>query len=502
VSLDVPLLVPALRLDRDAAAEAKRALAWAREPWLAGYLLFGGEAGQVARLTQDLRHEAGRPIFVASDMERGAGQQVRGLTRLPDAGILGLAGTARDAVAFGAITAREARSVGVDVVFAPCLDVRSEPDNPILGTRSLGFDPWRVADLGCAFVRGVLRGGALPVAKHFPGHGATREDSHDALPVVRAGLRTLEARDLPPFRKAIRGAGCPAVMTAHVAYPTLDPSGCVATFSKAILDRARSFVDDGREGAGLLVFTDALLMAGAAVAGGEAEAARRALAAGCDLLLYPQDPEALAAALDAEPADVERALANRERFLAEGRVRAVGEEAPPPGDGDPAASPDAVARRAVALARPATAAARADALVLIDDDDVEERGAVLARRAAGRGLPVTWLRVPRGDGLGGGVDGAAPGAQVVLVVFASARAWKGAPGASEPCRRLVGEARAGVLAAGAVPSVIWCAPRPEDDRDAHVPGTGPQVEAALGRLLLGHDPRRGPGAPADVPDDA
>ena len=310
-----PLLVPAIRLDQGADAETRLALQRARTPWVAGFILFGGDAEGVAALTADLRDAAGRPIFIASDMERGAGQQVAGLTRLPDLGILGLAGAPADARVFGAITAREAREVGIDVVFGPCLDVRSELDNPILGNRAFGFDPQRVADLGAAYVEGVLDAGALPVLKHFPGHGATREDSHEAMPIVHADEATLVARDIAPFAAVLARHPWIGVMAAHVAYPALDDSATIATFSAPILERLRALARAPGGEADALVFTDALMMAGANVRGGEPEAAVRALGAGCDMLLYPEEPEAVAAAL-ADDDVTARATERRARFLA------------------------------------------------------------------------------------------------------------------------------------------------------------------------------------------
>lgn len=188
-ALTLPLIVPAIRLDRDAAEEEAKALRRAKEPWLAGFLLFGGRAERVARLTARLRDVAGRPIFVASDMERGAGQQVEGLRTLPDAALVGLAGSPSEAAAFGSITARDARSVGVDVLFAPVLDVRSEPGNPIVGNRSFGWDPDRVAAMGAAFCRGALDGGAIPVAKHYPGTARRRRTATTPSPRSRSPRR-------------------------------------------------------------------------------------------------------------------------------------------------------------------------------------------------------------------------------------------------------------------------------------------------------------------------
>ncbi|MHC5010574.1 MAG: glycoside hydrolase family 3 N-terminal domain-containing protein, partial [Planctomycetota bacterium] len=334
MTFSAPLLVPAIRLDHeDAEDQAARALRQAAAPWLAGFCLFGGEAAQVRGLTTRLRETAHRPIFIASDMERGAGQQVEGLAVLPEAGVWGRAATPEEVFAYGEQTARDAVSVGVDVIFAPVLDVRSECDNPIVGNRSFGWDPFRVTHLGAAFARGVLRGGALPVAKHYPGHGPTTTDSHDAVPVVRTSRRRLVSRDLAPFHALVAADVCPAVMTAHVAYPALDPSGVVATFSRPILDALRSAAGDE---ANVAIVTDALGMEGACAGIGETEAARRALLAGCDLLLYPRDADAVAAALEA-PTEVTDAATSRVRaFL--GRLALVAAEAA--GKAGPAAGED------------------------------------------------------------------------------------------------------------------------------------------------------------------
>ncbi len=473
--LHVPILVPAIRLDRDAAAEAKLAFERARQPWLAGFIVFGGEADDVAALTERLRHAAGRPIFIGSDMERGAGQQIQGLTQLPDAGLIGLAGTPEHAYRMGRMTATEARSVGIDVIFAPCLDVRSALDNPILGNRSFGFDAGRVADLGTSVIGGIKLGGALAVAKHFPGHGATRVDSHETVPVVEEAADVLAARDMLPFEKALWWAECPGVMTAHVAYPALDPSGAIATFSKPIVDRAHAIAHP--ESNGPVVFTDALLMAGATVDGGEPEAARRALEAGCDVLLYPEEPEAVAAAIEAAP-DVERAARNVAWFTA--RAAAA---APEPDDGDGEAAAADVARRALAMAGWPQAGPGADALLVVDDDGIENRGAVLKRAAADCGLPCEIVRVPDGSGpvlerLQSAWGGKVP-VQRAVVVFASARAWKGTSGVSRAGRELVARALERMRAQGEVSTVLWCAPRVEDWRDCQVPGSGPHLERAI-----------------------
>lgn len=477
MSLTLPLIVPWIRLDRDARAEEELALRRARAPWCAGFCLFGGEAAAVASLTARLREAAGgRPLFVASDMERGAGQQVQGLRVLPDAAAWGMAASPFEIEAFGALTARDARSVGVDVLFAPVLDVRSEPNNPIVGNRAFGWDPDRVATAGAAFVRGALAGGCAPTGKHFPGHGATAADSHDAVPSVRTPTGELASRDLVPFAAAFL-SGCPAVMTAHVAYPEVDPSGAIATFSGPILGRLHDL--GGRDA---LVFTDALLMAGAATEGGETGAARRALRAGCHVLLIPSDPERLAAEL-LEGAD---ATLVRLAEHAAARVRAFGAgiarlSVPPAGAAEGLETvPARVADRTLRLAgvHGVPAVARGAHVLVVDDDDMAERGAVLARRGRAAGVEVHVVRIRR-DGPPPPLPEALRPAAILLM--SSVRAWKGHSVCSQAATDVViGVSRRSPV--GTVP-VISLAPRPLLG-SLHVPATGPDVEGALSDVLF------------------
>ncbi|WP_197679183.1 glycoside hydrolase family 3 protein [Auraticoccus monumenti] len=174
-------------------------------------------------------------------------------------------------------------AVGVDVDLAPCLDVASEPWNPVIGTRSFGADPASVARHGAAFVAGVRAGGSGTCAKHYPGHGATSVDSHVALPVLDVGLDELERRDLPPFRSAV-AAGVDAVMTAHVVVRALgEGPASLEPWSSRMLRRS------GFAGP---VVTDALGMR--AVGDDLGAAAVAAVAAGADLLCLdaPQERDA------------------------------------------------------------------------------------------------------------------------------------------------------------------------------------------------------------------
>src|SRR5688500_10147906 len=288
------LLLPALRWSEGAGFGGSRdAIERGLELGVGGFILFGGTAAGVRELTAELHARSPHPLLIASDLERGAGQQFRGATPLPPAAALGALEDLDATERAGELTAREARALGVNWIYAPVADVDLEPDNPIIGVRAFGSDPEAVGRQVAAWVRGCARGGALSCAKHFPGHGRTLGDSHIERPTVDAPRGALEA-DLAPFRAAI-AAGADAVMSAHVSYPGLDPSGAPATLSRAILhDLLR-----GELGFQGVVVTDALIMEGATTDSDEGASGVAAVAAGSDALLYPRDPEAVTRALRA-----------------------------------------------------------------------------------------------------------------------------------------------------------------------------------------------------------
>jgi beta-glucosidase-like glycosyl hydrolase len=256
-----------------------------------GFLVFGGTRDEVRALTTMLRARAGRELLIAADLERGAGQQVQGLSELPPPMALASLGERAVLTGAGVLTAVEALSVGINWALAPVADLDAEPENPIVQTRAFGADPERVAEAVAAWVAGCEQNGVLACAKHFPGHGRTRTDSHDTLPVVSASADLLRGADLLPFRAAV-AAGVSTVMTAHVAYPALDPSGAPATFSPLLLRVLREEL--GFRG---LVVSDALVMAGATAGRTPEQAALAAVRAGVDLLLYPPAPDAVIRAL-------------------------------------------------------------------------------------------------------------------------------------------------------------------------------------------------------------
>ncbi len=205
--------------------------------------------------------------------------------------------TATEQVAAG--IAAMARRAGIDVVLAPVVDVNSEPDNPVIGVRSFGAETDLVARHGAAFVRGVQSQGVAACAKHFPGHGATRTDSHLGVPVVDADRATFVGRDVAPFVAAIE-AGVRCILTAHVSVPAVDPNP--ATMSNSWMSMLRDEL--GFDG---VVISDALDMHAIARGVGRGPGAVQALAAGVDLLCIgnpcfpePYDGEAVFAEVSEE----------------------------------------------------------------------------------------------------------------------------------------------------------------------------------------------------------
>jgi beta-N-acetylhexosaminidase len=239
------------------------------------------------------------PFWVSTDHEGGPAftQRRYGLPPFPGSMALGASGSetlTRDAAK---ATARELRSLGIHVTFAPSLDVNSNPANPIIGLRSYGQDPALVTRLGLAALRGYSDGDILAVPKHFPGHGDTSDDSHLGLPVSTKTLAELEAVELVPFRAAFK-AGAEAVMPAHMVFPALGtPRDRPITLSSAAI---QGFLRGGL-GFNGLVFSDSLDMGAILNVYGSSESAVLALLAGNDVLLIGKGdyPSSFAAVVDA-----------------------------------------------------------------------------------------------------------------------------------------------------------------------------------------------------------
>lgn len=410
------LLSPALRWNDDTGFDHERArIDEALALGVGGFVLFGGVAAAVRSLTAELRGRSDVPLLISADLERGAGQQFAGATQLPPLAALGWLDDLHATRKAAALTAREALALGIDWVLAPVADLDIEPSNPIVGTRSFGADPVRVAAHVTAWVEGCRDEGARCCAKHFPGHGRTTVDSHATLPVVDASREELNL-DLTPFRAAIL-AGADAIMTAHVAFPALDPERRPATASARIV---RGLLRDELEFRGL-VMTDALIMQGI-LEDGEANAVIGAVRAGCDVMLYPPETAAAAAALDGAlsgDADAAAAMEAYERIAAAAAPRpklARADRVPDP------LWPVTIAKRTIHVVRGEVQVPHAFDLVTVDDD------------IGGPYPPPSrepFLRALREAGFDPrSVEHATADRPAVIAVYADIRAWKGRPGLS------------------------------------------------------------------------
>lgn len=251
-----------------------------------GILLGKGTVDSYAALINLGQSEAKVPLLVTLDGEWGLAMRLSDAPRFPYNIALGAITDTRLLYDYGRELARECRALGIQVDFAPDMDVNSNPDNPVIGFRSFGEDPHRVAKAGVAMAKGMEAAGVMSVSKHFPGHGDTGTDSHKALPTINHSMRQLETIDFVPFREYI-DAGLSGVMVGHLNVPVLDPGGAPASLSgKVVTDLLR-----GKMGFRGLIFTDALEMKGAVSPSGGNNCVV-ALQAGVDVLLGSANPAA------------------------------------------------------------------------------------------------------------------------------------------------------------------------------------------------------------------
>jgi len=274
-------------------AELRRMIS---EYHIGGVILFARNVQspqQVAALTneqQKIAIESGSPgLFIAIDQEGGRVARLtedKGFTEFPSAMALTATGDPQNAYRVASAMAAEMHTVGINVDFAPDLDVNNNPANPVIGIRSFSSDPIKVAEYGLAFAKGLQENGVLAFGKHFPGHGDTGVDSHIDLPVVPYDRDRLDRIELVPFKAAIN-ADFAGIMSAHVTFPAIDPTpGLAATLSHPVLTGLL------REELGFngLIITDSLEMGALAANGYPPQVgAPLALAAGADLLLFNRD---------------------------------------------------------------------------------------------------------------------------------------------------------------------------------------------------------------------
>ena len=253
---------------------------------IGGLCFFQGGPVRQAILTNRYQAAASTPLLVAQDAEWGPAFRLDSTMAYPRQMTLGALNNEEDIREMGREVAEQLRMIGVNMNLAPVLDVNNNPRNPVIGSRSFGEDVGNVSRKGIAYIRGMQEGRLLTVAKHFPGHGDTDQDSHLTLPLIRHSAERLRNTELVPFRQAIR-QGVTGVMTAHLEVPALDstphlPSSLSYPIVTGILKQELGFRG--------LIITDALDMAGAGrdYAPGELEV--RALEAGNDILLISPDP--------------------------------------------------------------------------------------------------------------------------------------------------------------------------------------------------------------------
>ncbi len=246
-----------------------------------GFCLYGGTRAEVAALTHALRAASPhKRILISADYEDGLGRWLPDAELLPSNLALGAAGSEDLAFEKGFLTARQAKSIGVDWVFAPVVDLAVRADNPIVNTRAFGAAPDLVTRLAGAFMDGLAKGGVLNSIKHFPGHGNTGTDSHLALPVLLSTKQHIWEHELRPFRQLLHKADC--VMAGHLLVPALDeqhPASISRTILHDLLQKELGFRG--------CISTDALCMK---ALGNEKQAALAALFAGAHLLLVPEKP--------------------------------------------------------------------------------------------------------------------------------------------------------------------------------------------------------------------
>ncbi|MEK6672259.1 MAG: glycoside hydrolase family 3 N-terminal domain-containing protein [Nitrospirota bacterium] len=377
---------------------------------VAGFIIFGGEIDVVRDGLRELQRISERPLIIASDLEQGLGQHVRGGTLFPPA--MAIASAVRKAGVGSASSlltklysafAQEALYAGINTIFAPVLDINTNPKNPIIATRSFGEDPETVSYLGCEMIDIIQGNNVIACGKHFPGHGDTDIDSHISLPVLNRGLFDLENNELIPFRRAI-DCGVKMIMLGHLSVPAIDPSGIPVSLSAMAVSYLRNIM--GFKG---IVITDAMNMGGIGKFT-EEEASVMALKAGVDIILHPKDPDNIAAYLRQNNLSMESLNLNI--------------STPPndlkPGFDDNRRLSEEMTRMAI---RTEGAAHIKNPFIIIITDDEDEDGryfiAALRKKHPDikhcsilPGVDIPWQTIP-------------PGHDLLISIFSNVRAWKG-----------------------------------------------------------------------------
>lgn len=395
---------------------------------ICGFIVFGGEKNEIVPFLQYLQSMSDIPLFVASDIERGVGQQIDGTTVFPCQMAMAAAidrfdprDTALLENALAAI-AEESHDIGINMPLIPVLDVNRDPDNPIIATRAFSDDPEVVAWFGMEYIRHLENAGLASCAKHFPGHGDTHTDSHLSLPIIRKSFGDWFGQDAQPFVAAIRrGVSC--VMMGHLNLRVID--ALPATLSPKMHALLRNTL--GFNG---IVMTDALTMS---ALDDTPETAIQAVLAGADILLHPSDPhktvdllrEAVSKGIVREERirDALTKIVRRKASLPRMKQRRVDYRAH-------ASLSEAIAKKSVTLVK------NTPGIV-----PLSRRGTIQIFTGGDRTLsPLTHLctfssDIPRWDSRG---DSPAPRDSVTIIaIMTSIAAWKGHPGLADEERQRI-----------------------------------------------------------------
>lgn len=268
---------------------------WIQKRHIGGIKIFGWNTDDTYRLANTIgtlqkaavESDKKIPLLVATDQEGGWIRHVKGLTsETPGNMAIGASGVPRDAYLAGYYIGRELAALGINMNFAPSVDLFTNQQSVLIGPRSFGDDPVVTGILGMAFAKGQEKAGIIPTAKHYPGHGDTELDSHGVLPEITISYSTLWNRELVPYRMLSK-EGIPAIMSGHLAFPNTkggsDPASINYWFITTLLRNTIGFKG--------LVITDDLLMNGVTTAAGSlSRAAKQALEAGNDIIMMSKTP--------------------------------------------------------------------------------------------------------------------------------------------------------------------------------------------------------------------
>ena len=280
---------------------------------IGGLILFRSPVYESVILVNRMQQLARYPLLISADLEAGAGMRFDDTVNFPWNMAVAATGNPDYARRQGEITAREARALGIQQVFAPVVDVNNNAANPVINVRSYGEDPADVSRFAAAFTEGAQAAGVIATAKHFPGHGDTAVDSHRGLPEINVARDRLNTVEFVPFKAAVN-AGVGSVMVGHIALPQIDPTA-IKPLPRAVKGRAIDTDEAGEiieEKATMpatmspvmgrllrselnfpgMIVTDALSMSGLTIYFTPEESAVRALEAGADMLLKPADVDA------------------------------------------------------------------------------------------------------------------------------------------------------------------------------------------------------------------